>query len=109
MTTPLLRCAPPATPYERCRGINDEDLRRGTENGSPLSFLAQECRKQVIVRGREKSYRDPSRSEFASMRGRPWARPRLSIQQPDGGKPIATQIDFEFPILDAEIFEVSFQ
>jgi len=43
-TTPLLRCVPPASPYGRCRGINDEDLRRGTENGSPLSFLAQECR-----------------------------------------------------------------
>jgi hypothetical protein len=37
------------------------------------------------------------------------AGPRPSIKQPDGGKPIATKIEFEFPILDAEILEVSFQ
>jgi hypothetical protein len=37
------------------------------------------------------------------------AGPRLSIQQPDGGKPIATHIEFELPILHAELFEVSFQ
>jgi hypothetical protein len=42
MTTPLLRCAPLATPRGRCHGKNDEHLRRGAGGGSPLSFLAQE-------------------------------------------------------------------
>ena len=42
MTTPLLRCAPLATPYGRCRGTSEERLRRGAASGSPLSFLAQE-------------------------------------------------------------------
>jgi hypothetical protein len=41
MTTPLLRCAPLATPRGRCHGIHDEHLRRGAGGGSPLSFLAQ--------------------------------------------------------------------
>ena len=40
--TPLLRCAPLATPRGRCHGINDEHLRRGAGNGSPFSFLASE-------------------------------------------------------------------
>jgi hypothetical protein len=47
MTTPLLRCAPLATPRGRCHGINDEYLRRGAGSGSPLSFLAQES--QTLV------------------------------------------------------------
>ena len=42
MTTPLLRCAPLATPRGRCHGIHDEHLRRGAGGGSPLSFVAQE-------------------------------------------------------------------
>src|SRR5208337_2813553 len=42
MTTPLLRCAPLATPRGRCHGKNDEHLRRGTGGGSPFSFSAQE-------------------------------------------------------------------
>jgi hypothetical protein len=47
MTTPLLRCAPLATPRGRCHGIHDEHLRRGAGSGSPLSFLAQES--QTLV------------------------------------------------------------
>jgi hypothetical protein len=41
MTTPLLRCAPLATLRGRCHGIEDEHLRRGSGNGSPLSFRAK--------------------------------------------------------------------
>jgi len=53
MTTPLLRCAPLATPRGRCCGIHDEHQRRGAGNGSPFSFLAQEfqpraCEPRVI-------------------------------------------------------------
>ena len=48
MTTPLLRCAPLATPRGRCHGKNDEHLRRGAGAGSPFSFLAQES--QTLVR-----------------------------------------------------------
>jgi len=47
MTTPLLRCAPLATPRGRCHGIHDEHLRRGAGSGSPLSFLVQES--QTLV------------------------------------------------------------
>jgi hypothetical protein len=39
MTAPLLRYAPLATSRGHCHGINDEHLRRGTGDGSPLSFL----------------------------------------------------------------------
>jgi len=52
MTTPLLRCAPLATPRGRCHGIKDEYLRRGAEavprsrswpkNPRPLSRVAQQ-------------------------------------------------------------------
>jgi hypothetical protein len=33
----------------------------------------------------------------------------MLIQQTDGGKPIARHIEFELPILHAEVPEVSFQ
>ena len=50
MTTPLLRCAPLATPRGRCHGVNEEHMRRGARNGSPFSFLAQEFQKRGTAR-----------------------------------------------------------
>ena len=42
MTTPLLRCAPLATPRGRCHGIHEEHLKRGAGNGSPFPFFTHD-------------------------------------------------------------------
>jgi len=44
MPTPLLRCAPLATPHGRRHGIHDEQVRRGAGSGSPFSFWRKNLR-----------------------------------------------------------------